>query len=296
MSQPNIDARRIRSVASAGLMSALLVVTLATRAEAQDPTAHAMSGQSGNDHHVLMLDGVYGDAFLSMSGAAGGSPITVSVEALGIDTPFSQWMAGAIGGNAPPMNGSLITTDFQFRPTRALDFSNGTLSEITFPALDAGGKEPLWFAATIKPASSNFTTFPSNAAKLSQHVTRQAGISSQFRLNIKGMENASQHVTKIDAMTIKPGGACPTLAVTVRAAQGVQFFQAQQSTVGERRNSQRWSGTLELLDHAAATAYRLEFTALRLVKLEESFGRAQGDEAATDIYRVEFACEKVELK
>jgi hypothetical protein len=278
------------------VIAATLVVTLSSRLDAQGPTAHAATGHGSSDVHALMLDNTTDDFLSSMSGAAGGSPITLNVKASGTGTPFGQWMAATVNGTAVKKNGSVITAQSNLQPVSGLDFSDATLSEITFPALDAGAKDAYIIAAIVQPTSSSFTTFPSNTAKLSP--TRAHPLFAQdFRVTLKGLEGSAQYVSRVDAITLRLGGVCPGLTVTVGGSHAAPLIQAQQASHGERGDTQRWSGSVEILEHGTTTAaYRLQFTALRLVKLVESFGSPFFGAPQQDMYTAQFACEKVELK
>jgi hypothetical protein len=87
---------------------------------------------------------------------------------------FYDWIQKSISYDHERKNGALIVADYDFKETTTLEFQQGLLTEIGFPALDAASKDPDTFSPTLsryhqflwsrqstllpKPSNSHWTT------------------------------------------------------------------------------------------------------------------------------------------
>jgi len=98
-----------------------------------------------------------------------------------------------------------INTALRFRQ----EFSRGLITEIMFPALDAVSKDGLYLKVKIQPEGIEIKNQTEPGAKLvPEKETKQKLFNANaFRLNLElnGKKIACEHVTKIDAITVKLG-------------------------------------------------------------------------------------------
>lgn len=131
-------------------------------------------------------------------------PITVEV-GLEMNKPWNDWIAKTLNLEVVRKNGAIIEMDQNYKEVGRRTFTNAFISEIEFPALDASaGKTPANITVTIVPEQVKLEGGSGKQAP-SPKGQQKSPLVSNFRLNIQGLEQASQRASKIEAFGFKQG-------------------------------------------------------------------------------------------
>ena len=196
-----------------------------------------------------------------------------------------------------------------------MDFFHGLVSEVGFPALDAGSKDAAKMTVKIKPEYTRWKK-GSGQVKVSDYSLgkghQKKWLPRNFRLNIQGLD--CTHVNKIEAITIKqkvvehavgekrdyecePANLeVPNLVVTFSESHGESWHQWHDNFVikGKNTQDQEKSGTLELLTEDLGTKlFTLDFHGLGIFKLTPDKVEA-GSENIRRI-KAEMYCEEIKF-
>ena len=67
---------------------------------------------------------------------------------------LTNWMKETLTKGPTPKNGAILYADFNTTEVRRLEFFNTLLTEVSFPALDAAGKDAAFFILRLTPQTS----------------------------------------------------------------------------------------------------------------------------------------------
>jgi hypothetical protein len=220
-----LAARRnfLRSTARAGLAGLTAPALLAHRLSAYGATSDKRSYVAGR--YALELDG----AVVGMlSAARGGNWVSdVVVEKIGPDgikhkhltgarvepisiqvglpmaKPFYAWLKSSFEPQAKPLrkSGALLVMDFNGKVQFRHEFFNALVTEVEFPACDRGSKSLAALSVTFAPQSVAVAA-PRAAATLPM-TPKHPWVTSNYRLNIQGLEAATAQTTHVEAIPIK---------------------------------------------------------------------------------------------
>ena len=240
--------------------------------------------------------------------------LTTSSDFLKAPSPFFNWVADTLGRNFTRHEGSVRALDRNSQETRRTNFGDGLLTEVGFPALEGGSKDPALFHFVIKPrklevkaGSGEKVTLPIGKSK--------AALSSNYRLTIDKLDTAVKKVSKIDAFSVKmqvlyfgDEGCSPQefdagplaiddLVIHCAESAAKELYDWHQDFVinGDCRGESKGerSGTLELLALDFKTVLlTIQFKGLGLHELSVEGGR--GANIAQVVARM--YCEQVTLK
>lgn len=152
--------------------------------------------------------------------------ITVSCGA-GMSKPFYEWIKASMDRQYARKSGSIIYLDNDGNAVSTLEFANGLITEVSFPALDAASKDAAKLTIKISPETTRMVE--QRGARLAgapaQHAAAQKQwLPANFRLKIAGLD--CTRVNKIEAITIKQ--------------------KVVENPVGEMRAAQREPAKLEI--------------------------------------------------
>ena len=186
--------------------------------------------------------------------------------------PFFDWIKSSISGTPPGKNGAIITMDVDNKPMRRLEFKNALITEVGFPMLEGGLKEPAFLTVKFVP---QFTQKAAAGGAIPAAAKQQKlWLQSNYALKIKGLEQACVKVTRIEALTIRrtlagsagigdmrdykqtPAGIdVPNLVLTVAEASAAPFYAWHEDFVvkGNSGDAQERPGVLEILSTPPAT-------------------------------------------
>jgi phage tail-like protein len=207
----------------------------------------------------------------------------------GMSKAFYEWIQDTFDGAGKSVrrSGAVVATDFQARERLRLDFSRALLAEVGLPALDASSKDAAKMTIKFTPELTRHKMGSGAALKFEVAPHADKWHTSDFRLTISGLEDATSRAMKIDAMSFKqtvstftaggsrdsgnlPAGLeFPNLAVTVPLVQSQSFYDWHESFViqGDSGSAGERQGKLEILDRQQRPLFSLSFQQLGVFKV-----------------------------
>jgi len=213
-------------------------------------------------------------------------------------------------------NGAVVLFDFDFKQQQRMEFFNALISEVNFPACDAGSKDAAFISLKMRP---EYTRMAATTAKGSQKSSSiSAGQkaakmrAANFSLTIGDLDCPG--VTAIEAFTVKqrftesvgevrdyefePGALdVSNLAVTF-AENSKNIFQDWFDDFvikGNNNQSNERNGKLEYLSaNLKDVLFTVTFLNLGIFKLERQKFEASSDRIRT--VRAEMYCEQITFK
>ena len=188
----------------------------------------------------------------------------------GMSKGFYQWVKDSFDLKYSRKNGAIISADYNGKEHSRLTFQNALITEVGFPALDAGSKDPAKMSIKLMPEITRMTTTTDGGAitggkyKNDQAIQKK-WLPSNFRLKIDGLD--CTRVNKIEAITLKQKGVqhqvgelrdaeiepanleVPNLVVTLAESHSGEFYKWHEDFVikGNNGNDKEKGGTLEFL-------------------------------------------------
>ncbi len=238
----------------------------------------------------------------------------------GMSQQFYKWVKSSIDYDFERKEGAIVAADYDFKEVNRLNFSQGLITEVGFPALDATSKEPCKMSVKISPESTDMlfenrskaiTPAPIDAKK------QKLWLPSFFRVNISGGGGPglnSTRVTKVDAIVIKQKVVenaigeelvfekepaqidFPNLVLTVPEADAEGWYQWHKSFViqGRSEQDQEKNGSLEYLAADRNTVlFTLNFYQLGIIKFQPDKLETGSDKLR--YVKVEMYCERMEF-
>jgi hypothetical protein len=202
----------------------------------------------------------------------------------GMSKGFYDWIKAAFDRKPLSKNGAIVALDFNNRVVSRMEWGNGLISEVGFPACDGSSKDAAVMTVKITPALTRFTA-PS-AAVAYNLLSQKRWSPANFRLQITGCPTACSRVSAIDAIVLKwtpaarpigvakepfvPGSLeVPNLAVTTAEADAAEFFNWHEQFVvnGQNTKDKEKTGTLDYLAADLKPFFSLSFSGLGIFKL-----------------------------
>jgi hypothetical protein len=204
----------------------------------------------------------------------------------GMSPDFYQWIKATVDRHPVAKSGAIVASDVTGRALYRLQWTNGLLTEIGFPACDATSMSPVRMTVKITPASSQMIFPATGASRGVLPVKRWA--SNNFRLTILGCQTACAHVNAIDAIVLKevvpgagaPAGALravqigtrlleiPNLCLSAVEADATEFYKWYEDFLvkGQNAPANEKTGTLEYLAIDNKPIFTLSFSGLGIFK------------------------------
>lgn len=230
---------------------------------------------------------------------------------LGMENNFLQWIQETIAGKAQPRNGAIVTYDFQSKEATRMEFLGAFISEITLPKVELTVRTPAYLTVKIRPQYTRYVAPRTGNKGPASSKGRTSTTSSNFRLRIDGLEQATTNASSVDAVTFKveiaqnlagegrlqtltPGKIwISNLAVTTRVAKPV-YDWADFFLLRGNRNAVK-NGTLEYMDATGTkTVMTVTFRNLGIVKVSPVAVRT-GAGAATGGVKAEMYCNEISI-
>jgi phage tail-like protein len=235
----------------------------------------------------------------------------------GMSKGFYEWIKQSFDLKHTRNDGAIHACDYDGNIKETLNFHNGLISEIGFPALDAASKDAAKMTIKIAP---EFTRRIKGNGKVGVDKysvgkgEQKKWVPSNFRLTIQGLEEACKRVNKIEAITLKqkiienPIGEMrdyekepanlevPNLVITMVESHADKFYQWHKTFVidGANGQDQEKGATLEYLTPDLKTVlFTLTFHNLGIFKLTPEKVEA-GSENIRRI-KAEMYCEKIDF-
>lgn len=238
-------------------------------------------------------------------------PITVEFGP-GMTRPWYDWISGTLDMKIQPRNGAVLSLSFDNKLQSRLDFMNALITEISFPTLDAASRDAGRMKVKLAPAATQQQKGSGAIVGGTLSKATKQWLPANFRLNIQGLEQATQRVNKIEALTIKVvlqptqvgakgstllqavGIEIPNLVITLPEVDAGPFYQWHEDFVikGINGPDKERPGVLEWLDPTLKTVLgSLQFFNLGIFKIAP-----EKVEAAAETIRrvkVEMYCERI---
>ena len=178
---------------------------------------------------------------------------------------FYDWIASLFDRKPTRKTGAVSFQDYTGSEKKRLSWDDGLVTEVGFPALDAGSKEPARLTVKISAESTRHAKGSGTKTAYSSQKRQKAWLANSFRLTIKGVD--CSRVSKIEALTVtqkivhddigerrefgaEPGHLeIPNLVVTVSEAFSEDFRAWHDDFVikGNNDQTQEKEGTIEFL-------------------------------------------------
>jgi hypothetical protein len=230
----------------------------------------------------------------------------------GMSSDVYDWMRQTLNGTVLRKDGAVVLTDFNGTERSRLNFYNGLISEIVFPACGPDFKDAAYFSLKI---SAEYTTAQSGqgGTKASGSIGNKAAalLPANFRLTIGGTVQSTAR--SLDALVVtrqivdtavgevreyqlqSPGMAIPNLVITVAddPTTGLRDWFNDFVIKGNSTRDRTRSGTLEYQSPRSDTLFTLTFSGLGIFKL----ARAKVEAGTEKIQRLraEMYCEQISL-
>jgi hypothetical protein len=219
---------------------------------------------------------------------------------------FYNWIKGVLAHIYTRLDGAVITVNADGKDISRIDFYNGLITEIGFPALDGSSKDACYFTVKIAPVyTRRFKPVGTGGVR---PAPEQKWFAADFRLQISGLD--CTHVSKVEApvltarMSQVPFGEVsqpafleiPDLVVTLDEDHADSFYDWHKSFVidGNNGNDQEKSGTLDFLTPDRNKAlFTLAFNGLGIYSLK-SVPLGIGTEAVRQV-QVQMYCDNTSL-
>ena len=132
------------------------------------------------------------------------SEITVQM-GTGMSGDFYQWLQDTMDGRFTRHNGAIVAVASDGKAEiRRMDWTNGEVSEIGMPALDAASKDAAKMTIKIKPEYTKVTRYGgAQFAGGPSSFRQKQWTPANFRLKIDGLDAVATRVNKIEALVIK---------------------------------------------------------------------------------------------
>src|SRR3989449_948627 len=223
-----------------------------------------------------------------------------------------EWIKVGFDKNFPRKNGAILTCDYNGMPISRMEWRNGLITEVGFPALDAGGKDPAKMTIKIAPEFTRMAAAAQGALRTPSQIVQKKWLPANFRLQIAGCPTACSRVNKIEAITVKIVTTAnqvgvtrdyevvraqldvPNLAVTTAETYAAEFYQWHQDFVIQSHNTRdkERGGALEFLTpDLRESLFTLSFRGLGIFK----FAPEKVEAGSENIRRVkaEMFCEDI---
>ncbi|HWX56073.1 MAG TPA: phage tail protein [Verrucomicrobiae bacterium] len=204
----------------------------------------------------------------------------------GMSRAFYDWIRATLERRSARMNGAISTCDFNWNEVERMEWSNGLITEVGFPALDAASKDAAKMTVKISPEAIRMVKGAGSLRGAAAQAVHKKWLPSNFRLNIDGLD--CTRVNRIEAITVKqkvvdnpvgelrspqrPSGqmAVSSLVVTLPESHAAAFIKWHEAVAikGNNGPNQRKNGQLDYLTpDLRESLFALRFKGLSIHKL-----------------------------
>jgi hypothetical protein len=135
-------------------------------------------------------------------GEVGFEPITITF-GVGMAPELYAWVTEVLERKQTPRDGAISLLNYDFTEMQRLEWKQGVITEVTFPAADASAKEAAFLTLTITADSTTLT--PSSGKPQFGFSTKaqKQWLASNFRFSVSGLEAGASTVRRVAAFTIR---------------------------------------------------------------------------------------------
>jgi hypothetical protein len=225
------------------------------------------------------------------------------------------WISATLQNTQARRDGRVVLLDYQRREQSALAWTDGLLTEITFPELDASSRDPGLLRLTITADAITHSTGGGGSYSSALFSSAKSGWTANgFRLSISGMGNAPRYAGWIAPITVRqayvappaPGGGGVTATVAGLDVGDLSVAVAQQHASeltdwhddfvvqGMNAPSDERTATIEYLDATLTPVLAIDLTGIGIYRA--SAERQDGRIGAVARIRADMYCEELALR
>ena len=228
----------------------------------------------------------------------------------GMSRQLYDWIKADCAGSHVRHSGAIISCDLLYKPTQRLEFTNGVLSELSFPTLDSASKDAAHMTVHISPERAVFKELKGQAALKSPMGPLKKWLPSNFRVTLPGTDCTK--VNKVESIVIRQKvvesstgevkgfekGASvvePDLVITLAESSAADFYTWRQTTVVKGNGAQGDKiGRVEFLDSSLQNVlFTLNFYHLGIFKIAAEKTGVGAD--AIKRAKAEMYCERIDF-
>ena len=208
--------------------------------------------------------------------------ITVNCGA-GMSRGFYEWIKVNLDHKYARKNGAVVEYDFNYKEVSRMEWTNGLISEVGFPALDAASKDAAKMTVRIRPESTRtITRRGGTSVGPKMQAPQKRWLPANFRLQIPNLD--CTRVNRIEALQIslalpesgvgemrtheqQPTRArFPDLVATLPESQDGGFYKWHQDFVARGSRAAKKNGRLDYLTPDGQVLFTLGFRSLEIFK------------------------------
>jgi hypothetical protein len=221
---------------------------------------------------------------------------------------FWERVTRFLEGSQASMSGAISFLDMDSIERARLEWTDGLITEIGFPAADAGSKDPAHLRVTIQAESTRRQPGSGKRVPGGISTRRQRWLAANFRFTIAGLENAMKRVDRVESLVLRrpvtrtPKALVqgsldvPDVVFSVAAIDAAQFSEWFDDFIvkGNSTADKERTGSLEWLDATLKGALiGVGMRGLGILRVSEQEANA-GTEAIPRV-TVQLYCEAMEL-
>jgi len=235
----------------------------------------------------------------------------------GMSNQFYQWIADSFAHKYSRRHGAIIRANYNFQEMTRINFKDSLITEVGLPGLDASSKDAAKMSVKWHPETTRMErSYGTTAIKGTyDQKVQKAWLTSNFRINIDGLNDDCARVNKIEALVVKqknidnPIGQLrdyeqepasvefPNLILTLPESHADNFYKWFENFVikGVSGDDQEKTGHLDYLSNdLTQTLFTLNFQHLGVFKITQDKMDSGSDSIAR--VKVEMYCESMDFK
>jgi len=234
-------------------------------------------------------------------------PIVLDVDT-SLASAFYDRLTSFLGGSQKPMSGVIRFLDSDFAERTRLEWTDGLITELAFPAAEASSKDPALLRVTVQPGSARRRAGSGKTVPGGISSKRKRWLAANFRFSITGLESATKKVSRVESLVLRrPATEAPSALVagtldvsdvvfTVAASEASLFYEWFDDFIikGNDSPANERNGLLVFLDATLKEPLiGVAMQGLGILRVSD-VREAQGADAIARV-KVELYCEAMEL-
>jgi hypothetical protein len=181
------------------------------------------------------------------------TPIKVTI-GMGMGSPLFDWIKAFIARQDTKKNGAIIVFDAAGRPRSRMDWLNGSITEVAFPAPDATDRSEGQLTITIQPQRTTQRDV-AHEARLAAPPKTRPWLLSNFRIAIDNIASDTRRVSRIESIIVRRSiteyrdGASRDLTIILGPQQVTDVILSLPD--GQANEFARWADDFLVQGHAS---------------------------------------------
>ena len=170
---------------------------------------------------------------------------------IAMEPAFWTWLSDSLEGKDQRRDGALRLLDFDRKERERVEFTNGLITEIGFPALDGASKDA--FALTVRIVAEQVRRQRGDGSTAVGNIKGKQSVVSNFEVTLTGLD--LKRVSRVGPLTIRrvDGAlAVPDLELTLQetGSESVVDWHKEFVIDGNNSDANEKSGSISLLEPA----------------------------------------------